>query len=52
MVIPDVMNCVFLPQVRHPENFVLISQLDVCEEGGVKKGVHLRSLRVPDLTHG
>ena len=38
-VIPDVMNHVFLPQGRYPENFVLISQLEVCQEGGVKKGV-------------
>ena len=38
MVVPDVMNYVFLPQVRYPENFVLISQLEVCQEGGVKKG--------------
>ena len=38
-VIPDVMNDVLLPQGRYPENFVLISQLEVCQEGGVKKGV-------------
>ena len=48
MVIPDVMNDVFLPQGRYPENFVLISQLEVCQEGGVKKG----TLRVPDRRHG
>ena len=34
MVVPDVMNDVFLPQGRYPENFVLISQLEVCQEGG------------------
>ena len=34
MVIPDVMNVVFLPQGRYPESFVLISQLKVCQEGG------------------
>ena len=28
----------FLPQGRYPENFVLISLLEVCQEGGVKKG--------------
>ena len=39
MVILDVMNDVFLPQGRYPENFLLISQLDVCQAGGVKKGV-------------
>ena len=26
-------------QGRYPENFVSISQLEVCQEGGVKKGV-------------
>ena len=26
-------------QGRYPENFLLISQLEVCQEGGVKKGV-------------
>ena len=39
IVIPDIMNGVFLPQGRNPENFVLISQLEVCQDGGVKKGV-------------
>ena len=28
------MNDVLLPQGRYPENFVLISQLEVCQEGG------------------
>ena len=44
LVIPDVMNHVFLPQGRYPENFVLISQLEVCQEGGVKKGGTWRTL--------
>ena len=39
MVIPDVMNDAFLPQGKYPEKFVLISQLEVCQEGGVTKGV-------------
>ena len=39
MVIPDVMNDVFLPTGRYPKNFVLISLLEVCQEWGVKKGV-------------
>ena len=43
-VVPDVMNYVFLPQGRYPENFVLISQLEVCQEGGVKKGGTWRML--------
>ena len=33
-VIPDVINNVFLPKERYPENFLLISQLEVCQEGG------------------
>ena len=34
-VIPDIMNDVFyLPYGTYPENFVLIYQLEVCQEGG------------------
>ena len=33
-VIPDVMNDVLLLQGRYPENVVLISQVEVCQEGG------------------
>ena len=51
-VILDVMNDVFLPQGRYPENFVLISQLEVCQEGGVKKGGTWRTLRIPDWHNG
>ena len=51
-VITDLMNHVFLPQGRYPENFVLISQLEVCQEDGIKKGVTWRMLRVPDRRHG
>ena len=51
-VIPDVMIDVFLPQGRYPENFVLISQLEVFEEGGVKKRDTWRMLGVPDQRHG
>ena len=51
-VIPDVMNDVLLPQGRYPENFVWISQLEVCQEGGVKKGGTWGKLRVPDWRHG
>ena len=36
MVVPDIMNDVFLPQERYPENFVFISQLEVCQEWGVR----------------
>ena len=52
MVVSDVMNDVFLPQRRYPENFVLISQSEVCQEGGVKKGGTWRTLRVPDQRLG
>ena len=51
-VIPDVMNHVFLPQGRYPENCVPISLLKVCQEGGVKKGDMWKMLRVPDRRHG
>ena len=37
---------------RYPENFVLISQLEGCQEGGVMKGGTWRTLRVPDGRHG
>ena len=39
-------------QGRYPENFVLISQLEVCQEGGVKKGGTWRTLRDPDARLG
>ena len=39
--IPDVTNDVLLPQGRYPENFVLISQLEVCQEGGGQEGGYL-----------
>ena len=34
MVVPDVMNDVFLPQGTYPENVVPISLLEVFQEGG------------------
>ena len=43
-VIPDVMNDVFLPQGRYPENFVFISQLEVCQEGGGQEGGYLEGV--------
>ena len=52
LVILDVMNDVFLPQGRYPENFVMISQLEVCQEEGVKKGGTWRTCKVPDQRHG
>ena len=52
MLVPDVMNDVFLPQGRYPENFVLISQLEEGQEGGVKVGGTRRTFRVPDQRRG
>ena len=60
-IIHDIMNDVLLDQGRYPENFMMISQqelcqeggvledteLELCEEGGVKKGGTWRMLGVP-----
>ena len=43
-VIPDVINHVFLPQGRYPENFVLISLLEVCQEVGGQEGGYLEDV--------
>ena len=48
MVIPDVMNDVFLPKGRYPQNFVLISLLEVCQEGGGQEVGYLEDVGVPD----
>ena len=37
-VTPEVMNDVLLPQGRYPEKFVLISQLEVCQNRGQEGG--------------
>ena len=42
MVIVDVMDDLILAPERYPENFVLISLLEVCQEWGVKKGGYIR----------
>ena len=47
MVVPDVMNDVYLPKGRYPENFMLVFQLEVCLEGDT-----WRTLRVPERRHG
>ena len=39
MVVPDIMNDVFLPKGRYPEHFVLLSLLEVCQEGGYLEDV-------------
>ena len=41
-----------LPPGRYTENFVFISLLEVCQEGGVKNGGTWRTLRVPDQRLG
>ena len=50
---------IILPQVRYPENLVLVSQIEVCQEGGSRWGVHggrcgfltgdMEDLVVPDI---
>ena len=47
-VIHDIVNAVILPYQSYHENFVLITQLEGDQEGGIKKGVTWRTLRVPD----
>ena len=50
---PDVMNDVFLPQERYPNNFVPISLLEVYQEGGGQEGGYLEDVgRVPDARLG
>ena len=44
MVISYIMNDVFLPQGRYPENFVLISQLEEGQEGGGQEGGYLEDI--------
>ena len=48
MVVPDVMNDVFLPQGRYPENFVCISLCEVCQEGEFMTG-DMEDMVVPDV---
>ena len=43
-VIPDVMDHVYLPQGRYPENFMLISLLEVCQEGGGHEWGYLKDV--------
>ena len=52
LVSSDIMNDVFLPQGRYPENSVLISQLEEGQEGGVKRGGTWRTLRATDRRYG
>ena len=43
-VIPDVMNDVLLTQRRYRKNFVLISQLEVSQEGGGQERGYLEDV--------
>ena len=51
-IVPDVMNDVLLPSGTSPENCVLISQMELCQDERVKKGGTWRMLRTPDQRHG
>ena len=39
-------------QGRHSEIFMLITLLEVCQEGWVKKGATWMTVRVPDQRYG
>ena len=39
MVTPDIMDDLILPQGSYPENFVLISLLEVCQDWGSRRGI-------------
>ena len=43
-VIPDVMNYILLPYRTYPEYFMLISELEVCQEGGGQEGGYLEDI--------
>ena len=44
LIIPGVMNDVFIPQGRYPENFVPISQLEGCQEWGGQEGGYMEEV--------
>ena len=50
MVIPDVMGDLILLQGSYPESLVLVSLLEVCQEGGQEGGTWM-TLRIPDQRH-
>ena len=45
MVVSDVMNDVCLPPRLYPENFMLISLWEVCQEGG-QEGEYLKDIDI------
>ena len=51
-VIADFMNDVLSPRGTYPENCVMISQMEVCQDERVKKGGTWRTLRTHDHRHG
>ena len=44
MVIQHIMKDVFLSQGRYPENFVMTSLFEVCQEGGGQEGGYLEDV--------
>ena len=42
-VMMDIMDDLVRPQGRYPEIFMMISLLEVCQEGGIKNGGPLRT---------
>ena len=44
MIVPDVLNDVFVPQGSYPEKIVLIAQSEVCQEGGGQEGRYLEDV--------
>ena len=51
-VILDILNDVFLLQGRNPENFILISKLELCREEGDQEGDTWRTFRFPEWIRG
>ena len=43
-VIHDVMKDVLLPQGSYPENFMMIYQWEVCQEGGGQEGGYFEDI--------
>ena len=50
--ISEIMNDVFLPKERYPENFEFISLLEVCQEWEVKMGGTWMMWKLPDQKLG
>ena len=50
--IHDVMDDVFLPYGIYPENFMLISLWEVCQEGGGQEEGYLEDVEGSDRRYG